>query len=714
MIQGAAGPGGCDATHWQDSLLRYGAHSEKLRVSVAALTRRMTNSIVPWEDIKALLANRLIALDKCPGIRPIGVGESLRRVIGKAVCMATRHDIEEISGVSQLCNSSKAGIEGAIHAVNELFDEHKNDGWGVLLIDATNAFNSLNRIAALWNVRKLWPRCSRFLFNTYRGWAALIVSGSASVLYSREDMTQGDPLFMFMYAVSTIPLISSLDHLNQLTQVWYADDASACGDLHSLSEWLLLLMKHGPSYGYFPEPTKSYLVVDKKFTVQASKIFDQLGIKVVHSRRFLGGVIGDKPGKSAFVSDLTKKWVSKLKCLTMIATTQPQAAYAALTKSLQHEWSYIQRVVPGCESSFHEIEHMLANDLLPTIFGCEVSPVERELFTLPARMGGLGIVNPTEMCDFSFTTSRKCSDIIVQAIKGEAAFEVDAHAELWSNVKSEMQAAREQQLNSKFDSILNKFDQSHQRAIRRAKDTKISSWLTVVPAAKSHFDLSAQEFRDALAIRYKKPLLRIPVSCDGCGSPFSLSHALLCRKGGLVIQRHNEVRDVVVDISAMVWRQVKHESVVKEADVQNGTQALIADLAVRGVWVPQAEALFDIRVVDTDAQSYSHSLMEVLSLAEKEEKGKYAAACEDRRALFTPLVCSVDGLLGKEAHCFIRRLGERLAAKWERSYCEVMGWVRARLSFAILRATIMCLRGSRVKWRSLGVEDGAPIGLFME
>ena len=47
--------------------------------------------------------------------------------------------------------------------------------------------------------------------------------------------------------------------------------------------------------------------------------------------------------------------------------------------------------------------------------------------------------------------------------------------------------------------------------------------------------------------------------------------------------------------------------------------------------------------------------------------------------------------------------------KWERSYCEVMGWVRARLVFAVLRSSILCLRGARTKWRGLGWEDGAPI-----
>ena len=124
------------------------------------MARRLSNEVVPWDDIRALVACRLIALDKCPGVRPIGVGETLRRIIGKAVCSVTRCDLSDTCDITQLCGGVRCGIEAAIHAVYDLFMDNEEDGWGVLMIDASNAFNSINRQAALWNTRILWPMYS--------------------------------------------------------------------------------------------------------------------------------------------------------------------------------------------------------------------------------------------------------------------------------------------------------------------------------------------------------------------------------------------------------------------------------------------------------------------------------------------------------------------------------------------------------------------------
>ena len=85
-------------------------------------------------------------------------------------------------------------------------------------MDASNAFNSLNRETALWNARILWPRCSRFLLNTHRGFATLFVAGADEVIYSREGTTQGDPLTMLFYGVSHLPLIRKLKDPNNVLQ----------------------------------------------------------------------------------------------------------------------------------------------------------------------------------------------------------------------------------------------------------------------------------------------------------------------------------------------------------------------------------------------------------------------------------------------------------------------------------------------------------------
>ncbi len=78
-----------------------------------------------------LLACRLIAFDKKPGVRPIGIGDTARRIIAKAILRVTRQDIQEVAGSVQLCAGQISGTEAAVHAARTLFN--KDDTEAVLL-----------------------------------------------------------------------------------------------------------------------------------------------------------------------------------------------------------------------------------------------------------------------------------------------------------------------------------------------------------------------------------------------------------------------------------------------------------------------------------------------------------------------------------------------------------------------------------------------------
>ena len=92
--KGGSGPSGLDADSWRNILAsrRFGICTEELRTELASATRLMCSEKVelvqtedesPTSSLEAFLACRLIPLDKNPGLRPIGVGEVLRRIVGK-------------------------------------------------------------------------------------------------------------------------------------------------------------------------------------------------------------------------------------------------------------------------------------------------------------------------------------------------------------------------------------------------------------------------------------------------------------------------------------------------------------------------------------------------------------------------------------------------------------------------------------------------------
>ena len=180
---GSAGPSGLDAHEWRRLCTAFKSASIDLCISIALVAKRLCTSYVDPKLVSLLLACRLIALDKHPGVRPIGIEDTARRIIAKAILFIARPDVQATSSCTQLCGGQISGTEAAVHAVRSAFALDENEA--VLLVDASNAFNSLNRLVALHNIRRICPPLSTILINTYRAPTELFVDGDTT--YPRRE-----------------------------------------------------------------------------------------------------------------------------------------------------------------------------------------------------------------------------------------------------------------------------------------------------------------------------------------------------------------------------------------------------------------------------------------------------------------------------------------------------------------------------------------------
>ena len=206
------------------------------------------------ESLEAFLACRLIPFNKNPGIRPIGVGEVLRRIVGKVVVWSVKNDIIKSVGSFQTCAGHDSGCEATVHAMQRIYDDVNSEA--VLLLDAANAFHLVSRNVFLNNIKVICPSIATFVVNCYANPCRLFVLGGVE-LKSMEGTTQGDPSAMSIYALAIIPLLLMIiemlaEECKSVKNAGFADDISAAGKLKSLRAWWDLLCEIGPKLGYFP------------------------------------------------------------------------------------------------------------------------------------------------------------------------------------------------------------------------------------------------------------------------------------------------------------------------------------------------------------------------------------------------------------------------------------------------------------------------------
>ena len=716
--RGAAGPSGLDADQWRRMLAskNYGATGKELRTAVAKMTRKLcTQEIInPTEvnSLEAYAASRLVPLEKEPsGIRPIGIGEVLRRIVGKTIVAEIKPEIMESAGSLQLCGGQKAGCEAAAHAMRQIYEAEETDA--VLFIDASNAFNSLNRQALLHNIKYLCPPMATYLSNCYNTPARLFVTGGKEIL-SAEGTTQGCPMAMPSYGIGILPLLLLIKENDEMLKLLaYADDIGGGSRLENLRRWWDRVVHYGPMLGYYPKPSKSWLVVKPEKEDEARRIFEGTGIQITtEGRKYLGGFVGTREGAINYVNTLQEEWLEQLEELTKIAKSEPQAAYSAFTAGFRHKITYFIRTIPNLAEVLLPLDKMVDEKFIPAISeGHVISADDRKLLSLPVRMGGLGIPMFGESSNREFQNSLTITEKLrANIVAQESMYVQDREAE--KAVELKIKQERKTYQENLLTSLREKMSKEQLRGNDIAQMKGASSWLTSLPLQHEGYVLNKREFFDSIALRYRWDMKNLPTNCV-CGQKFTMDHAMQCANGGYIIRRHNKIRDLFAhflnDVAYGVHTEPSLQPLTGErletgANVQNDARP---DIAARGFWQDCATAFFDVKVFNPFAGTHiNNSLESVFKTSEKNKKKLYnERIIRVEHGSFTPIVISAFGGFGYESNIFVKKLIEKLAVKKGEEISVVANYVRTKVSFELVRSQVACVRGAR-KMQKMTVDTG--------
>jgi len=489
-------------------------------------------------------------------------------------------------------------------------------------------------------------------------------------------------------------------------QAWYADDSSFGGTAPDIAAAMRAILEKGPARGYFPEPSKSILICNPAVRAMVQAELEEFRFQYEEGYRHVGGFIGTLEAKAKWIQPQVQQWIKGVDRLAQVATRFPQTAYAGLAKSLQLEWQYLQRVVPGIGATLAPIEDAITQTFLPALIAEPTAAIQRlrETTTLPVRYAGLGVPNPGTTARQNYEASRELTAPLTLSLATGEELGIRSYAVACATTRRMQQKRKDATAADVLKRISAAARPTDARRLTRAKET--GAWLTAMPNTLNGTDLSADEFRDNLRIRLGLTPSSLPTHCVGCNDRFTVEHAMSCKKGGLGTQRHNDLKaewhhfcTQALSATAVTDEPLIHTSRDVQQAGSAGTEPqpeLRGDVAAHGFWKRGTTTIFDIRVTDTDAASYrATDPKKVIQRHEREKKAKYNALCQARHRHFTPMVFSVDGMQGKEATAAIKRLSSLLANKWKRTYSEVCGFTKSRLSIALARSASRCLRADR-------------------
>ena len=330
----APGPSGLRVQHLRDACLPGSADSflDQLTTLVSFLSNgQACPAAAPF-----LAGANLVAVPKPKGgLRPIAIGEVLRRLTGKCLMESVQTAAREHFFPAQIGVAVPGGAEAAVHAVRAWTTQHAQASSKVLVkLDFANAFNSVSRQQVLASARSQFPSLPRWVHWCY-GEASYLQFGG-SVLQSAGGVQQGDPLGPLLFAAAVQPLATQLQQSSLDLATFYLDDGILAGDVGAVASALRLVQQRSADIGLHLNLNKCEVVGLGSLSAAQlvphfpdSLLRDADGASRLHRNfELLGAAIGD----ADFVASHTNARVDKAGALleAIGELEQPQVALGLL------------------------------------------------------------------------------------------------------------------------------------------------------------------------------------------------------------------------------------------------------------------------------------------------------------------------------------------------------------------------------------------------